>query len=365
MTRHRLALSVALLFCLAGCGGGGGGGSATTQGTGNNATPVGTQPADVWTIPQQLVVDGGPGKDGTPSVDNPTYVAANSEVLSDNALVVGFLTAAGARAISHEILDWHEVVNDNIDGLPVAVNYCPLTGSAMLWEGAVAASDPTFGVSGLLYNSNLILYDRETDSLWSQMSVQSVNGQRVREQPRMRALVETTWGTWRQMYPETTLMSRVTGFSRNYGLYPYGDFRTSDRLIFSVSTNDTRLHRKARVVGVTRNGIARAYPIGELGSLSVINDELANTPLVIAGSAAGRYGVAYERRLPDGTELTFEAVADSLPVVMRDGDGGLWDVFGQAQTGPHTGETLAGVDAYVAYWFAWAAFHEGSAIHAP
>ena len=296
MTRHRLALSVALLFCLAGCGGGGGGGggggSATTQGTGNNATPVGTQPADVWTIPQQLVVDGGPGKDGIPSVDNPTYVAANSEVLSDNALVVGFLTAAGARAISHEILDWHEVVNDNIDGLPVAVNYCPLTGSAMLWEGAVAASDPTFGVSGLLYNSNLILYDRETDSLWSQMSVQSVNGQRVREQPRMRALVETTWGTWRQMYPETTPMSRVTGFSRNYGLYPYGDFRTSDRLIFSVSTNDTRLHRKARVVGVTRNGIARAYPIGELGSLSVINDELANTPLVIAGSAAGRYGVA-------------------------------------------------------------------------
>lgn len=358
------ALATAALLLLGACGGGGGSGGG---GTATQTTPTGaannSSPAAVWTIPAAQVVDGGPGKDGIPSVDNPTYVAADAEPPGDDVLVVGFLDASGPRAISHEILDWHEVVNDNLDGRPAVINYCPLTGSAMLWEGSTQAANPTFGVSGLLYNSNLILYDRETDSLWSQMRRESVNGDRVREVPPMRTVVESTWAAWRSMYPDTRLMSRVTGFSRDYGRYPYGDFRSSERLIFGVSGQDSRLHAKTRVLGISASGTARAYPVSDLGALSVINDDVNGTPVVVAGSASGRYAVAFSRLLADGTELTFEAVDDAGATILRDNEGGHWDVFGRASSGPHAGETLSGVDAYVAYWFAWAAFNPGSEIH--
>ena len=117
-------------------------------------------------------------KMGSLRSNSPTYVAADAEPLDDNVLMVGFFAASRPRAISHKVLDWHEVVNDNLDGLPVVINYCPLTGSAMLLEGSSQSPDPTFGVSGLLFNSDLILYDLETDSLWSQMQRESVNGAR-------------------------------------------------------------------------------------------------------------------------------------------------------------------------------------------
>ena len=165
------------------------------------------------------------------------------------------------------------------------------------------------------------------------------------------------------MYPDTRLLSRVTGFSRNYGLYPYGDFQTSECLIFGVSDRDTRLHAKTRALGISGGGTARAYPISDLGTLSVINDDLASEPVVVAGSAPGRYAIAFSRRLANGDELTFEAVTDAGATVLQDNEGGRWDIFGRAVSGPHMGETLTGIDAYVAYWFAWAAFNTGSEIH--
>lgn len=345
---------------LSACGGGGGG-SAAPPVAGSPTTPTTEDPG--WLIPVDRVVDGGPGKDGIPSVDNPVYIAGDSANLTDGELVIGFLDADGARAIPHDIIDWHEVVNDRLDDVPVVINYCPLTGSSMMWRASGGATDPTFGVSGLLFNSNLILYDRETDSNWSQMEVQSVQGARRSERPEMVQILETTWGTWRAMFPQTRVLSRTTGFSRDYDRYPYGSFRTSDELLFAVTPRDRRLQEKVRVVGVRGETTSRAYIIsGFANGVSVWNDTLDEMPIVVIGSAGGNFGVTYSRLAADGAVLSFTAMDDTLPNVMQDEDGNTWDVFGTAVAGERTGEVLPRTHSYIAYWFAWAAFNEGTEI---
>jgi hypothetical protein len=130
-----------------------------------------------WLIPRNQVLDGGPGKDGIPALQNPVFISANEATyLSDNDLVLGFVDGEDARAYPHSILDWHEIVNDDINNESVAVIYCPLTGTGIGWDRVVKGKKTTFGVSGLLYNSNIIPYDRDTDSNWSQLLLQSVNG---------------------------------------------------------------------------------------------------------------------------------------------------------------------------------------------
>jgi len=337
---------------LAGCGGSSSSGSSADNGSAQDHP---------WLIPADQVLDGGPGKDGIPSIDDPTFlVPEQAQTMNDNELVVGYLTETGPRAIPHRILDWHEIVNDQVDGTPVAVNYCPLTGSALLWEASLSAADPTYGVSGLLYNSNLILYDRETDSYWSQMLAQAVRGPRAGEEAKRLPLVETTWGTWRELYPDTRVMSTDTGFSRNYDRYPYGSFRTDNSLIFPVSENDERLHRKTRVLGIQLDNYHRVYPIEAFtDETQVINQ--VNEAYVVVGSAERNFAVAYSALLDDGTQLTF-SVLDEGPAVFEDNEGTHWNLFGQAIAGPREGEQLELLFSYTAYWFAWAAFYPGTEI---
>ncbi len=323
-----------------------------------------------FSIDPSNIQDGGPAPDGIPPLTNPIFTQdLESTGIFPDSLVVGVKVGDEVRAYPHQILDWHEVVNDTFtvagQQQQMTLSYCPLTGSAVMWEGFLNSTNKTFGTSGLLLNSNLVLYDRETRSLWSQMLEQSISGSEVLRIPNKAQVVETTWETWRTMYPETILMTENTGFSRPYGIYPYGSFRTDQSLLFNVNNqNDLRLHRKERVLGINVGDKSKVYPVSDFSSeVSLIHDGVGGMDVVAAGSAGQNFAVMYNRQLEDCTTLEFTAVQDQLPIVMIDNEGTQWDVFGSAVSGPRTGSTLQKTNSFIAYWFAWTSFFPGTEIN--
>ncbi|MDA1372101.1 MAG: DUF3179 domain-containing protein [Proteobacteria bacterium] len=323
-----------------------------------------------WAVPPSQVQDGGPGIDGIPAIGNPVFTQNfGSQAISDSTLVVGVKIGDEVRAYSHTVLDLHEVVNDQfiIDGQlePVTINYCPLTGSAMLWKGKMTSVDPSFGVSGLLYNSNLIMYDRETTSYWSQMLEQGITNVERLTVPDRLQVIETTWGTWKAMYPQTSLLTTDTGFSFPYGFYPYGSYKTNNSLLFNVNNSgDGRLHRKERVLGINVGTSSKVYPVSAFGAdVTIINDTVGDMNVVAAGSSLQNFAAIFNRQLEDCTTLEFSAIQGQLPIVMTDNEGNEWDIFGSAVSGPRAGTQLQKTNSYIAFWFAWTAFFTNVAIH--
>jgi len=313
-----------------------------------------------WLIPVNSVFDGGPGKDGIPSIDAPVF-SVTSEIgfMEDDDLILGIRIGDEIKGYPHPILDWHEIVNDRIGGKALAITYCPLTGTGIGWDREMDGKETTFGVSGLLYNSNLIPYDRETDSNWSQMLLKSVNGERIGEEVKVYSLVETRWETWKKMFPSAQVMNLNTGFRRQYDQYPYGDFRTNhDFLIFPVTNDDNRLPRKERGMGVLEGGAAKFYRLLDFNTEKVVvkNDLVGGKDLLLVGSAALDFLVAFY--LPQDRDAgDFEAVPDGGAIVMRDNKGNEWDVFGTAVSGPDAGTRLEQPPHFMGYWFAWGAFY--------
>ena len=322
----------------------------------------------LWTIDRADVFDGGPGIDGIPSVDAPRFASAAATTdVADGELVVGIATADGARAYPHAILDWHEIVNDVVpdsdgDGaLEVAVTYCPLTGTAVGWDRNVGGAVTEFGVSGLLYNTNLMPYDRNTGSTWSQMRLECVNGPAVETRAATVRVVETTYATWRSMYPETEVLTRATGFARDYDRYPYGDYRTSERTLFPLLATDRRHPLKERVLGI--QGPDAAYVVRfasfpDPGVVGVVEAEVGGRPVVVFGSREDDLLVAFAPELA-GRPRTFVPVAREGRVIAADTDGNRYDAFGRVVDGPDAGGRLGHVDQYVGFWLAWSSFWPG------
>lgn len=363
-----IALPAIICLLISACGGGGGSDAVSVdpnENTGSTLTDTGNPSASgEWLIPADEVVDGGPGVEGIPSLDNPLFVHAGSISMAANELLIGFRDGDEVKALPHRIMNWHEIVNYTLMGEPVTLSYCPLTGSAMSWQESLSREDPTYGVSGLLYNSNLILRDRETGSHWSQMLELAVRGERQSETVEGLQLIETTWQTWQSMYPDSLVLSDVTGFSRNYNVYPYGSFRVSDELLFPVSHADSRLHKKARVIGIRAGDDTRVYPIDSFArGIQIINDEFNGVPIVVVGSSDRNFAAIFGRTLSDGTLLEFSSTSRLLPVVMQDNEGNQWDIFGVAVEGQRQTEILAKTNSYTAFWFAWSAFFPGAEIH--
>jgi hypothetical protein len=321
---------------------------------------------DSWSIPVDEIFDGGPGKDGIPALTNPDFIAGSeADYLEDEDLVLGFVSGDEARAYPHKILDWHEIINDRLDETYISVTYCPLTGTGIGWNREINGEHTTFGVSGLLYNSNLIPYDRKTDSNWSQIRLDCVNGELKGTRIETFPLAETTWKTWKEMYPDTRVLSTRTGHNRDYGRYPYGRYRTDhDYLIFPVSNEDDRLPAKERVHGIVYSGQVRVYPFSEFqDQLQVIEEMLGDKNLVIAGSAKDNFIVSFLNDPGDGSTLSFMAVQDQYPVVLTDTEGNSWDIQGRAVDGPRKGTRLIAAPSFMGYWFSFAAFYPGVTIY--
>jgi hypothetical protein len=318
-----------------------------------------------WLIPKDQVFDGGPGKDGIPALTNPKFTDVSStNYLKDEDLVIAVKANNEMRIYPHPILDWHEIINDEIGGIKFAITYCPLTGSGIAWNRLLNGQETTFGVSGLLYNSNLMPYDRASNSTWSQMKMLSVNGGLIGQKADIFPIIESSWKTIKQLYPNAKVVTTETGYSRSYGTYPYGDYKTNnDLLIFPVTPDDKRLPRKERVLGVLINDEAKAYRFENNGSnISLRNDNVFGKAIVVVSSRNKNIFTAYQSQLEDGTIVNLTAVQNELPIVMTDSNGNKFDLFGEVIAGSKKGFKLKSITSMIAYWFAWAAFYPNTSI---
>lgn len=223
-------------------------------------------------IPVAEIKDGGPPKDGIPSIDKPVFLPAAQGNLQSGDRVLGIMENGIAKAYPIKIMNYHEIVNDEFEGKPVVVTYCPLCGSGIAFDAVVDGKTLEFGVSGLLYNSDVLLYDRETESLWSQLEFKAISGPMAGKELSVLNTANTTWKNWKEKYPETLVLSEKTGFIRDYSIDPYPGYEDSSTLFFPVSTQNNEFHPKEMIIGITENGKSKAYPFSELektGKISI------------------------------------------------------------------------------------------------
>lgn len=333
--------------------------SSSTQETINPRNPQSGTPntSSEWSIPISEILDGGPGKDGIPALEDPSFVKAeNVSVLKDSDLVLGYKNDFDIKAYQHIILDWHEIINDRIGDVALAVTYCPLTGTGIGWNRKIKGNETTFGVSGLLYNTNLIPYDRATNSNWSQILNESVNGSLVGEKVDLIMLVETNWKTWKTLYPDTKVLDLNTGFNRRYGLSPYGDYATNnDRFLFPVPKDD-RLPLKERVHAIIDDGDSKVFRFSDFGSVNIIKDSFKGKTYLIVGNE--NFIVSFELNASQSA-LDFEYVYDGTSaIILKDSEGAEFGIFGEAVSGPAIGINLKPSTSFMAYWFSVPAFYQ-------
>jgi hypothetical protein len=192
---------------------------------------------------------GCPARDCIPSIDAPQYLTAEDAELSDDDIVVTLSYEGQYRAYPTRILDHHEIVNDTIAGTPLAITWCPLCGSAVGIHRQVGGQVTEFGVSGVLYNSDLVLYDRATETLWDQIEAKGIVGPMTGERLHLIPVSMTHWGRWRQAHPDTLVLSSDTGFEEDYSTDHYAEYRDSTRLFMPISNSDDRMHPKTVVYG--------------------------------------------------------------------------------------------------------------------
>ncbi|MCM2306741.1 MAG: DUF3179 domain-containing protein [Sulfuritalea sp.] len=272
-------------------------------------------------IPVEQILSGGPDKDGIPSIDKPDFVSAGfAAFLRNEDQVLGLVRGATARAYPLPILNWHEVVNDRFGKDPVVITFCPLCGTGVAFDARIAGRELSFGVSGLLYNSDVLLYDRQTNSLWSQLLGQAISGPLKGQRLTMLPLTHTSWADWRKAQPATQVLSTNTGTARPYLRNPYEGYEKDEDLMFPVQFRAAGFHPKERVLGIKVGGRSKAYPFVELGK------------------TAGEF----RDRIGDATlTIRFDRKA------------------GRATAHGADGKQIAAV---VGYWFAWYAFNPATEV---
>jgi len=203
---------------------------------------------------------GCPARDCIPSIDAPKYVAAaDATHVADDDMVLAIALDGDNRAWPARILDRHEIVNDTIGGVPIAITWCPLCGSAVGIERTVDGEVTAFGVSGVLYNSDLVFYDRSSNTLWDQVEAKGIVGPKTGEELTLVPVTMTTWSRWRNAHPDTLVLSTDTGFEKDYSKDPYAQYRGSASLMFPVNAEDDRIHPKSVVHGFNVGGAPVAY----------------------------------------------------------------------------------------------------------
>lgn len=311
-------------------------------------------------VPVDAFVSGGVQKDAIPALTNPPMAApGEAAYLADDSRVLGVHLGGEALAVPHNILWWHEIVNLDRDGVALAVTYCPLTGSSLVFDRA-AAGGAAFGVSGLLFKNNLTMYDRNTnESLWPQMLRKAGCGPRNGRALAPYPVVEMTWKGWRTLYPDTRVLSAATGHNRDYrpSAYPYGAYeqKNNEQLLVPMPL-DPRRPPKERVLGIPNDRSGIAFPFDALDNgapYRVVKDAVGQFQVVVFWDREKQAAMAYYPATRSGF-LTFQVRDGRITDVET---GSRWEVDGRAVDGPLAGTRLEPVaEAYVAFWFAWATF---------
>lgn len=324
------------------------------------------------------VLSGAPPKDGIPAVDHPTFesVEAAGERLAEQSPVIFFAHGSVTRAYPLEILIWHEIVNDVVDGRPVAVTFCPLCNASIVFDRQVGERTLDFGTTGKLRKSDLLMYDRQTESWWQQALGEAIVGEFTGTRLTFLASQVMSFGDFAAEFPEGEVLAIPAEFSRSYGQNPYTGYDSTARPFLYDGELDARLPATERVVGITLGDAARAYPFTSLSKHGVANDEIADTPVVIffkqgVSSAldAARIDqgrdvgstVVFDRRL-ENQVLTFAALENGTFTDTETGS--TWNIIGEAIDGPLAGKQLTRVVAFDHFWFAWRAFFPQTAIFA-
>jgi hypothetical protein len=320
---------------------------------------------------------GGPPPDGIPPIDEAHFesIEAASAWLQPQSPVIALELDGDARAYPLAVLIWHEIANDVVGDVPVAVTFCPLCNSSIVYDRRVNGQTLRFGVSGNLRNSDLIMWDDATESWWQQFTGQAIVGEYTGTQLELIPSLVVSFSQFTEQYPNGVILSRDTGFIRGYGSNPYEGYDSSSSPFLFDSPLDDRLFATERVLAGVVEGEAVAYPFSILSEQGIINDTVGGKPVVafwqsgVASAldessidASRDVGMAalYSRDL-DGQVLTFSAGDDGL--IHDDQTGSTWNIFGTATDGNLARDQLEQQFAYPHFWFAWAAFQPETRVY--
>ena len=329
-------------------------------------------------VPYREILSGGPPKDGIPAIDEPQAVSVDEadEWLKPQEPVILVQIGDEAHAYPIQILMWHEIVNDAVGGVPVTVTFCPLCNTGVAFERAFDGQVLDFGTTGRLRYSNLIMYDRQTETWWQQATGEAIVGEFTGRQLTFVPASLISWANFKAAYPEGKVLSKETGYSRDYGRNPYTGYDDVNNSPFLYRGPETpgALPPMARVVTVDLNGEAVGYPYDVLQEVHVVNDTVGGVPIVVlwapgtasaldAASVAGGDDVGaattFSRQLDEQT-LTFVFDGDRI---VDEQTGSQWDVLGQAIRGPKAGSQLEAVVSINHFWFSWVAFRPETRVY--
>ena len=341
--------------------------------------PVGEWTTDfsLRSVPFDEIVSGGPPRDGIPPLDSPSFVNpdAADQWLGDKEPVISFELNGEARAYPLQILTWHEIVNDEVGGVPVTVTFCPLCNSAIVFDRRLEGVTLDFGTSGRLRNSDLIMWDRQTESWWQQFTGEAIIGRLTGHTLDFLPAQIVSWADFKTAHPAGQVLSKETGYNRSYGRNPYGGYDEVGKPPFLFFGDlDGRLLPKERVVALTIDGVDVAFPFSLLEEEGVVNYSLGDANVAVffkKGTTSALDGssirdsrdigaaAAFDANL-DGRTLTFAATEDGF----TDSEtGSSWNILGQSTGGELAGASLTPMVHANHFWFAWAAFKPDTRIY--
>jgi hypothetical protein len=327
------------------------------------------------TIPLSDILSGGPGKDGIPAIDDPQFESiADGDLWLVGSEPVHVVAINGeVKAYPLGILIWHEIVNDTVGGVPVVVTYCPLCNSALTFDRRLGHRLLDFGVSGNLRFSDMIMYDRQTETWWQQLEGVGIIGDLVNEQLPVLPSPVVSWEQFKTAHPDATVLSRDTGYNRRYGNNPYSLYDTGSPFLFTGST-DARLKALDRVVAIDEGGETVAFPFIVLQQEKVVPYTLGGKDLVVffqagTNSALDASNIAVGRDV--GATNVFRLLIGEQQLTFEASDTGFidnetdttWNLLGQGLTGPLAGEQLEAVAHGNHFWFAWGVFKPDTVVY--
>lgn len=347
-------------------------------GTGGGGTPA-VDPSPI--VDPDDIISGGPPPDGIPPIDDPKFLPVDRvSFLHPSEPVLAVEVNGEAKAYPLRIMTWHEIVNDVIGGTPVTVTYCPLCNTGIAFERPTIDGELLdFGTSGKLYNSNLVMYDRQTESYWAQVTGQAIVGSLAGEQLAFVPARILSWRDWKAANPDGLVLSTDTGHDRPYGTNPYGGYDSSESPFLFTGEPDPRLPALSRVLGLAEGEEKMAVPYevledGAVGGWSVITTTVGGREVAVFWKA-GTVSALDDTSIPEsrdvgavaaydpvveGRRLTFEATGSGI--ADRE-TGSRWSITGLAVAGPLEGTQLEVLPAVDSFWFDWAAFHPDTAIY--